>query len=713
VVTFHNQHYARVLLAAILALSLSACGGDDKDDGDEAASPGTPPTEPAPPAIAQGTRLQMAVLETTDLHANVLGYDYYKLAEDKSYGVDRTATLIANARRQFPNHVLLDNGDTIQGTALSDYQALVNPIQCSDMIAIYRQMDALGVDAGTMGNHEFNYGLPYLSQITNVDFGLSGIAKGTPQSNPTGAAQCAAPRFPFVSANVVSAASKAPIFKPYVILPKTFDATAPDGKTTQVTVNVGVIGFAPPPIMQWDKANLEGHVEVTGWKETAARYVPEMKTAGADIVVALAHGGIDMTTPYTPDMENGAGYLTEVPGIDVLLTGHQHQLFPNAAANSPFVGQPGVDPVKGLVNGVPAVQPGQWGNNLGVIDLTLAYDGGWQVQRDATVVQRVPTLLTAQSGTTPATYVEPDLGTQQLVAGVHTATIDYVKTPIGQATFDLSTNFALVGDVSALQIVNMAQIDYLKTYIAANQTDYAGLPILSAAAPFKGGRNGPGDFTNVKQGDVAINNAADLYLYPNTLQVVRVSGDTVRQWLEKTAEQFNRIDPARADVQPLVDTTFPTFNFDVLYAEGNALQYTIDITRPKGSRITSLTYAGAPIQANDTYLVATNNYRASGGGNFPGLEGGKGDIVLQAPDASRDVLINFIKAKKTLDLAQFGLDRSWRFAATSLAGPVVFNSIPGTLPLAQAHGVANVMVHSTDLDPVTQLSPYRLQLAPN
>ena len=712
-VTFHNQHYARVLLAAILALSLSACGGDDKDDGDEAASPGTPPTEPAPPAIAQGTRLQMAVLETTDLHANVLGYDYYKLAEDKSYGVDRTATLIANARRQFPNHVLLDNGDTIQGTALSDYQALVNPIQCSDMIAIYRQMDALGVDAGTMGNHEFNYGLPYLSQITNVDFGLSGIAKGTPQSNPTGAAQCAAPRFPFVSANVVSAASKAPIFKPYVILPKTFDATAPDGKTTQVTVNVGVIGFAPPPIMQWDKANLEGHVEVTGWKETAARYVPEMKTAGADIVVALAHGGIDMTTPYTPDMENGAGYLTEVPGIDVLLTGHQHQLFPNAAANSPFVGQPGVDPVKGLVNGVPAVQPGQWGNNLGVIDLTLAYDGGWQVQRDATVVQRVPTLLTAQSGTTPATYVEPDLGTQQLVAGVHTATIDYVKTPIGQATFDLSTNFALVGDVSALQIVNMAQIDYLKTYIAANQTDYAGLPILSAAAPFKGGRNGPGDFTNVKQGDVAINNAADLYLYPNTLQVVRVSGDTVRQWLEKTAEQFNRIDPARADVQPLVDTTFPTFNFDVLYAEGNALQYTIDITRPKGSRITSLTYAGAPIQANDTYLVATNNYRASGGGNFPGLEGGKGDIVLQAPDASRDVLINFIKAKKTLDLAQFGLDRSWRFAATSLAGPVVFNSIPGTLPLAQAHGVANVMVHSTDLDPVTQLSPYRLQLAPN
>ena len=115
----------------------------------------------------------------------------------------------------------------------------------------------------------------------------------------------------------------------------------------------------------------------------------------------------------------------------------------------------------------------------------------------------------------------------------HAATIAYVKTPIGAAQFDMSTYYAMAGDVSALQIVNMAQIDYLKDYIARNNPPYAALPILSAAAPFKGGRNGPGDFTFVKQGNIAINNAADLYLYPNTLQVVRVSGDIVRQWLER------------------------------------------------------------------------------------------------------------------------------------------------------------------------------------
>ena len=700
----HVRKLFAVSASVALLAGLTACGGDDDDDDTGVV---TPPVASVP----QGAALDVAILATTDLHANVLGYDYYKLAEDKSYGVDRSATLIANARKQHANTLLFDNGDTIQGTALSDYQALVAPVQCSDMIAIYKQMNLLAYDAGTMGNHEFNYGLPYLSQITNVDFGLAGIGKGTDKTNPTGAKNCAAPAFPFVSANVVSAASKQPIFKPWVLLDKTFKATDAGGKTIDVPFKVGVIGFAPPPILQWDKANLEGHVQVTGWKETAQRYVPEMKAAGADIIVALAHGGIDMKTAYDPAMENGAGYLSQVPGIDALITGHQHLLFPDTSATSPFVGQPGVDPVRGLVNGVPAVQAGQWGNNLGQITLKLSYDKGWRVQQDATTVQRISTRLTAQSGSTPATYVAPDTAVQQLVQGEHAATIDYVKTPIGQSQFDMATYYALTGDVSALQIVNMAQIDYLKDYIAKNNPAYGALPILSAAAPFKGGRNGPGDFTFVKQGNVAINNAADLYLYPNTLQVVRVTGDTVRQWLEKTAEQFKQIDPAQVAPQDLVDTTFPTFNFDVLYAPGNALKYEIDVSQPKGTRISNLTYQGAPLDLAAQFLVVTNNYRASGGGDFPGLAGGKGDIVLQAPDASRDVLISFIKKNPTLDLATYGLDRSWRFKPLSgLAGPVVFWSVPGTLPMAAAHGVTNVSVYDATPDATTQLSRYAVDL---
>ena len=239
------------------------------------------------------------------------------------------------------------------------------------------------------------------------------------------------------------------------------------------------------------------------------------------------------------------------------------------------------------------------------------------MQKDATQVQRISTRLTAQSGNTPATYVAPDAATQQLVQVEHAATIAYVKTPIGAAQFDMSTYYAMAGDVSALQIVNMAQIDYLKDYIARNNPSYAALPILSAAAPFRAGAMVPATSPSSSRGNIAINNAADLYLYPNTLQVVRVSGDIVRQWLEKTAEQFRRIDPAQVAPQDLVDTTFPTFNFDVLYAEGNALRYEIDVTQPVGSRIVNLTYKGAPLNPATQFLVVTNNYRASGGGDFP------------------------------------------------------------------------------------------------
>ena len=122
-----------------------------------------------------GTTAQLAVLETTDLHANVVGYDYYKLSPEPSHGFDRTATLIHQARKEFANTLLLDNGDTIQGTALADYQALVKPLQCDQTLGMYKIMNALKYDGAGIGNHEFNYGLPFLGQVTGSRFRVKGI----------------------------------------------------------------------------------------------------------------------------------------------------------------------------------------------------------------------------------------------------------------------------------------------------------------------------------------------------------------------------------------------------------------------------------------------------------------------------------------------------------------------------------------------------------
>ncbi len=623
----------------------------------------------APPA---GSAATLAVLETTDLHATVLSYDYYKLKPEPAIGLERTATLIRQARAEFRNTLLLDNGDAIQGTALADYQALVAPPPCDRALAIYRALDALGVEGGGIGNHEFNYGLAYLSRVTGSAFQVDGVDPAAPR--------CAGPHFPLVLANVYSARTHQPLFAPYRIMEKQVSATGPDGKPLQTTIRIGIIGFTPPAILDWDKGALEGKVYTEGVRETAQKYIPRMRAEGADLVVAIAHGGID-GAPYTPAMENAGLYLAQVPGVDAMLIGHAHQTFPDAASTAPAFNLPGVDKVRGTVHGVPTVMASLWGKYLGVIGLHLRYDGHrWLVEKERTTVEARSIQHADRS------FVAPDPAIAALVADEHAATIAYVQTPLGNSDFRMASYFADVGDPSAIELVNRAQTDYVRRYVQANLPQYAGLPVLSMASPFKTGAAGVGDYTDVKPGPVALNNAADLYLYPNALYAVKVTGAELRAWLEKGAGRFRRIEPAVSTPQELVDTAFAGFNFDMLTSPD--VHYEIDVTRPVGQRIVDLRYRGAPVAADQSFVVATNSFRANGGGAFPGLDGSK--TILAAPDASRDVLIAYIRATHSLTRAAHGSARSWHFAKVAHQGPVVFHTAPGMEALAREAGLTNV-----------------------
>jgi 2',3'-cyclic-nucleotide 2'-phosphodiesterase/3'-nucleotidase len=241
--------------------------------------------------VPDGARANVAILETTDLHSNVLSYDYYKLKPDDSLGYERTATLIQRARKEFTNSFLFDSGDTIQGSVLADYQATVKPVACDQELAIFRAMDAMGYDGGTAGNHEFNYGLGFLSQVTGTPMNVEGGHNK----------RCAGPHFPLVLANVFSARDGKPIFKPWTIVTKSVEAYTPDGSKITVPLRVGIIGFTPPPIMQWDQQKLAGKVTVSGVVEAAKRYVPELQAQHPDLIVAILHGGLD-THPYTSEM---------------------------------------------------------------------------------------------------------------------------------------------------------------------------------------------------------------------------------------------------------------------------------------------------------------------------------------------------------------------------------------------------------------------------
>ncbi|MBC3920109.1 bifunctional 2',3'-cyclic-nucleotide 2'-phosphodiesterase/3'-nucleotidase [Undibacterium sp. CY18W] len=647
-----------------------------------------------PNAVPEGTILKVALLETTDIHQNILSYDYYGLKADTSLGLERTATLINGARAENPNNVLLDDGDVIQGTLLGDYQALAAPVTCSGTLAVYKVMNALKYDGASMGNHEFNYGLNFLSQITNTDFGLPDVSK---------AGTCGSPSFPLVLSNVVGAVNQKPIFNPYSIVGKQFTATKPDGSSMSVKLNVGIIGFAPPQIMDWDQKYLAGKVMVNGLQESANKYIPEMRSKGADLVVALSHGGLD-ASPYSPKMENGSLYLTST-GIDALMLGHSHLIFPKGkevgapAIDASLAALPTaqVDSVKGLVNGVPAVMAQSWGRRLGIIQLVLKYQGGkWVVQKDLTNVEARG--FKYKDGTN---IVDADASIAPLVDTEHKATINYATQPLGTTTdFQMSAYFSLVGDVTAIQIVNQAQIDYVKNFIA-NSTDatiasYKSIPVISCSAPFKAGRNGPTDFTDVAPNatpaapfGLQVRNPGDLYLYGNNnLQAVKIKGLDLKNWLETAAKQFAQIDPALTAEQDLVPSYSTIFNYDVFYADNNALKYQIDVTQAGGKRIVNLTYAGKVVADTDDFIVATNDYRAGGGGNFPGIDGSK--TIIKSPDANQAVVSDFLKKQGKVTSTGNGLGQSWSFVKVDTKGPVILRSAPGKLAVAQNLGLSRV-----------------------
>ncbi|PZU92416.1 MAG: bifunctional 2',3'-cyclic-nucleotide 2'-phosphodiesterase/3'-nucleotidase [Chelatococcus sp.] len=601
-------------------------------------------------ALAQApARLRLRLLETTDLHVNVVPYDYFRDGPDDTVGLAKTASLIKAAQAEARNSLLFDNGDFLQGSSLGDYVAYKKGLKAGETHPMIAAMNALPYLCGTLGNHEFNYGLDFLDH---------GLAKA---------------EFPLVCANV-ERVGRGALIDAWRLFEQSFEDEAGNRHVLQI----GVIGFVPPQIMQWDKANLDGRVIATDIVDAAGKHMPDLMAANPDLVIALCHSGIAGGERRGME-ENAALHLSKVEGIDVILTGHQHLVFPGGKA---FDGIAGVDNVKGSLNGKPACQPGFWGSHLGIVDLDLEKRGErWRIA-EFKVEPRPIYERTPDRKIVPKAAAEA--GILAAVKADHEATLTYMREPVGSTASPINSFFALVADDPSVQIVSEAQLAYAQPLMA--QTRWKNLPILSAAAPFKsGGRAGPGFFTDIPAGPIAIKNIADIYLYPNTIQIVKVTGAQVGEWLERSAGIFNRIDPAKADEQPLINPNFPAFNFDVI----DGVTYRIDVTQPsrydndgklvapEARRIRDLSFGGAPIDEKAEFLVVTNNYRASGGGNFPGT---RSTVVLEAPDLNRDAVVRYVIDKKTIEPKA---DGNWSLSPLPAGVNVTFVTSPaaaGRLP---------------------------------
>ncbi len=567
---------------------------------------------PLPALPAAPDQIHLRLLATTDLHVHILPYDYYADRPTETIGLVALAGLIGQARAGARNTLLLDNGDVLQGSPMGDYIAEVRGVGPDRIHPAIAAMNVLGYDAATLGNHEFNYGLDYLKAC------LAGT------------------RFPVVCANVLTRTGSEPLndetlLPPYVILTREMT----DGAGRPHSVRIGVIGALPPQILVWDRTHLEGRVDTRDIVETIAARVPQMKAEGAEIIIALCHSGIGPVQPLD-GMEHAATAVAALPGIDAVVAGHTHLVFPVPGTGA----SDGVDPDNGTLAGTPAVMAGCFGSHLGVIDLLLQHGpAGWNLARARS--QALPTPA--------AEHRVRDARQAAILAATqadHVATLAHIRRPVGRTTCPLTTFFAVLPGSAALALIARAQQWHVAR--ALQGTALGSVPLLSAAAPFKmGGRGGPDYYTDVPAGDLALRHVADLYAYPNTIRAVLVTGAELHDWIERAAGVFNLIQPGQPD-QPLINPEVPSSQFDVIEGVG----WTVDLSQPAkysaegvlvaptAQRVRDLRYQGRPIAPTDRFLIATNNYRAGGGAGFPGAQGDT--IVFSGRDTNRDNLRRYI-----------------------------------------------------------------------
>ena len=527
-----------------------------------------PPSEP-PPAP-----LTLVIAATTDVHGRLRSYDYYENAAEPSRGLTRVATIVDSLRAANPGRVILvDAGDLLQGNPLT-YVAARSPVGPTH--PVIDAMNAAGYDAMAIGNHEFNYGLPVLERA------LAGA------------------RFAVLAANAYTPEGR-PAYRRWVMIERQ-------------GVRVAVVGATTPGSMIWDRAHLRGRLLIRDIVPDVRSAVVEARAAGADVVVAVLHSGLDEPSSYDtvstglPGENVSARVAREVPGIDLIVYGHSHREMADT-----------------VIGGVLLMQPRNWATNAAVAELRLEPDAGrWRIRS-----KRGRLIRAARHVEHPAVLAATE--------AVHRAAVAYAAETLGTTAVAWRADSARVQDTPIIDFI-------LEVQRRSAGTDLASTAAFNLRA-------------SLDTGAITVAEVAALYPYDNTLRAIRVTGGQLRAYIERSAYYFGRAGNGVA----VVDTTIPGYNYDMFAG----VDYAIDLRRPAGSRVTGLWVRGRPVTDIDSFTLALNNYRQAGGGGFSMLAGAP--VVYESREDIRELLIEEVRRRRTLRQEDY-FRLNWRLEPSTAVG---------------------------------------------
>ena len=505
-------------------------------------------------------RVQITILGTTDLHGNIDPIDYYTNNPDNR-GLAKVATLIKRVRKEQPNVLLIDSGDTIQGTPLESVHGRKNNQPPDPMMVV---MNYLNYDAMTVGNHEYNFGLKVLEKARSEA------------------------KFPWLSANSYETKTGKTHYQPYLI-------------RELAGVKIGILGLTTPGIPNWDNPDNYAGLEFHNPTAEAKKWVDILRTKEkVDIVVVAMHMGLSedlrtgQITPGQIPHENDAIEIAKsVPGIDVIFMGHTHREISSL-----------------YINGVLLTQANAWGRHLARADLYLGKTPkGWQVY--------------AKAARTIATddRVEPDGDVIKLAEPYDRETQSWLSRTIGESSVDLDAKQSRFRDTAILDLIQKVQLE-------AGQADVSMVASFNSEA-------------RIAKGPVTVRDIAGLYVYENTLVVLEVTGQQLKDALEHSAKYFKPYISGKAPVD-LVDEKIPAYNFDI--AEG--VNYDLDISKQIGQRIQNLTFKGQPLRPDQKLRLATNNYRVNGGGGYYMYK--NAPVIYRSSEEIREMIIDWLEKHKVV-----------------------------------------------------------------